>query len=107
MCLSQFYHSDYVNIHKHIVLFTVSYQVGSEKKKCDMQSSPFVIFCFNLSELVREELCLSWERLSLLSSVLTVQNKPSITSHQKTTILLSLLTTYGRTGPEQQIRPTG
>lgn len=106
MCLSQFYHSDYVNIHKHIVLFTVSYQVGSEKRNVTCRV-PFVIFCFNWSELICEELCLSWERLSLLSSVLTVQNKPSITSHQKTTILLSLLTTYGRTGPEQQIRPMG
>lgn len=41
----------------------------------------FVSLCFNWGEFIREELCSSWERLRLLSSIITVQDELSIISH--------------------------
>lgn len=68
-----------------------------------MQGSLFVSLCFNWSEFIREELCLSWERLQLLSSIKTVQDGLSVASHGKMVMLLLLLTTFGRTRPVKQV----
>ncbi|KAI9544347.1 hypothetical protein NQZ68_001219 [Dissostichus eleginoides] len=57
--------------------FTTSTVAFTDEEKVDKSSSvtPTFLFSlvFNWSEFIREELSWSWERLRLLSSVITVQ----------------------------------